>query len=93
MPAVVDAAPVGGPAHLRGHLVQGEVERAHLVLGGGLGPDHRALGERRELHLDRPVVLSGVALALDLDLHPDDPMVVLLEPGELLLDVDCGTGP
>ena len=33
------------------------------------------------------VVLARVLLVLDLDLDPDDPVVVLLQPGELLLDV------
>ena len=87
MPAVVDPAAVGGAAHLRGHLVEGQVERGHLVLGGGLGPDHRSLGERGQLDAYGAVVLARVALVLDLDLDPDDPVVVLLEPGELLLDV------
>ena len=87
MPAAVDSAAVGGAAHLRGHLVDGEVEGAHLVLGRGLGPDHRPLGERSQLHLHGAVVLSRVAFVLDLDLHPDDPVIVLLESGQLLGDV------
>src|SRR4029079_6891777 len=33
------------------------------------------------------IVLTGVSLLLDLDLHPDDPVIVLLEAGQLLFDV------
>ena len=91
--AVVDAAAVGGAAHLGGHLVERQVEGTHLVVGGGLGPDHRALGERRELHVDGLVVLAGVGLAVDLDVDPDDPVVVLLELGQLLRGSDPGTSP
>ena len=87
MAPVVDTAPVGGPPHLRGHLVQREVERRHLVGGAGLGPDHRSLGERRELDAYGAVVLARIAFVLDLDLNPDDPVVVLLEPSELVLHV------
>ena len=87
MSAVVDAPPVGGAAHLRGHLVEGEVERGHLVGGARLGPDHGPLRERGQLEPYGAVALARVALVLDLDLHPDDPVVVLLEPGQLLLDV------
>ena len=85
--ALVDATPVGGAAHLRLHLVEGEVERAHLVLGGRLGADHRALGERRELDLGRAVVLARVLLELHLHLDPHDAVVVLLQTGELLRDM------
>ena len=87
MPAVVDPPPVGGPPHLRGHLVEGEVERGHLVDGRRLGADHRTLGERRELDSDGAVTLARVGFAVHLDLHPHDAVVVLLEPGQLLLDV------
>ena len=80
MPAVVLATAVGGPAHLGGHLVQRQVQGAHLVLGGGLGPDHRALGERRQLDAHGAVGLARVAFLLDLHLDADDPVVVLLEP-------------
>ena len=93
VPPAVHALAVGGPAHLGGHLVQGQVQGGHLVLGGGLGPDHRALGERGQLDADGSVGLAGVALLLDLDLDPDDAMVVLLQSGELLLDVARGTCP
>ena len=44
-PRPVGLAAVGGAAHLGGHLVQRQVESAHLVVGCGFGPDHRALGE------------------------------------------------
>ena len=84
---LVLAAAVGGPAHLRRHLVERQVEGAHLVLGGGLGPDDRTLGEGRQLDADGAVGLARVAFVLDLHLDADDPMVVLLEPGELLGDV------
>ena len=76
----MDAAPVGGAAHLRGHLVQCEVERRHLVSGTGFGPDHRALGKCGQLQTYGAVGLARVALTLDLDVHPHDPVVVLLEP-------------
>ena len=85
--AAVHPATVGGAPHLGGHLVQRQVEGGHLVVGGGLGPDHRALGERSELDADGTVGLARVAFLLDLDLDADHPMVVLLQPGELLLDM------
>src|SRR5699024_5456269 len=69
----------------------GEVQGTHLVVGGCLGPDHRPLGDRRELDLDGTVLLPGVALPGDLDIDPDDPMVVLLQPGELLLHMTTVT--
>jgi hypothetical protein len=80
----VDPAAVGGLAHLGGHLVERHVEGAHLVLGRGFRPDHRTLREGCQLHLDGTVVLSRVAFALHLDLDPHDPVIVLLQPGELL---------
>ena len=85
--SLVDAAPVGGAAHLGLHLVEGEVERTHLVLGGRLGPDHRSLGEGGELDLGRTVVLAGVLLELHLHLDAHDPVVVLLQTCELLRDM------
>src|SRR3712207_8096936 len=45
----------------------------------------RSLGERRELEPYGALLLSRVALVLDLDLDPDDPVVVLLQPQQLLL--------
>ena len=85
--AAVDAAPVGGSAHLRLHLVEREVEGTHLVLGRGLGPDDRALGEGRQLDLRRPIVLARVLLELHLHLDPDDPVIMLLQTGEFLRDM------
>ena len=82
--SVVDPPPVGCPPHLRGHLVQGQVEGAHLVVGRGLRPDDRALGEGGQLYVDCLVVLSWIGFAFDLHVHPDDPVVVLLEFGQLL---------
>ena len=76
-----------------GHLVQRQVEGGHLVLGGGLGADHRALGEGGQLDADGAVGLARVALLLDLDLDADDPWSCFSEPGELLLDVARGTCP
>ena len=61
VPAVVHPAAVGGAAHLRGHLVERQVERGHLVLGGGLGPDHGSLGERGQLDAYGAVGLARVA--------------------------------
>ena len=84
---LVLAATVGRASHLGGHLVEGQVEGAHLVLGGRLGPDDRTLGEGGQLEADGAVGLTWVALVLDLHLDADDPMVVLLEPGELLGDM------
>jgi hypothetical protein len=85
--ALVHTPPVCGAAHLRLHLVEGEVERAHLVLGGCFGADHRPLGEGGELHLGRAIVLARVLLELHLNLDPHDAVVVLLQTGELLRDV------
>src|SRR5262245_12978877 len=78
---------VVGTPHLGGHLVHGQVEGAHLVDGRGLGPDHRPLGVRRELDAYGPVCLARVALVLDLYLYPHDPVVVLLQPSELVGDM------
>ena len=36
---------------------------------------------------DGAVGLAGVALVLDLDLHADDPMIVLLQSQQLVVDV------
>jgi hypothetical protein len=85
--AAVHPAPICGAAHLRGHLVEGEVQGCHLVHGGRLGPDHRSLRERGELESYGAVVLARVALTLDLDLDPHDAVVVLLESRQLLGDV------
>jgi hypothetical protein len=87
VPAAVHPAAVRRAAHLGSHLVEGEVERTHLVRGGGLGPDHGPLREGCQLHPDGSIVLARIALVLDLDLDLDDAMVVLLESGQLLLDV------
>ena len=59
----------------------------HLVVGGRLGPDHRALGERGQLEVHRLVVLPRVGLAVDLDVDPDDPVIVLLQLRQLLTHV------
>jgi hypothetical protein len=79
--AVVHPAAVGGAAHLRGHLVEREVERRHLVLGAAsariTGPLENAVSSTRTARS----VLTGVAFLLHLDLHPDDPVIVLLQPG------------
>ena len=55
-----------------------------LSVGGGLGADHGATGEGGELDPHGTIVLAGVALLLDLDVHPHDAMIVLLQPGQLL---------
>ena len=49
------------PAHLRGHLVQGEVQSAHLVDGRGLGPITGPL-ENAVARAYGPVGLTGVTL-------------------------------
>src|SRR4051794_69758 len=85
--AAMDLAAVGGAPHLRRHLVQREVERSHLVLGGCLGPQDRSLRLRGQLDPYLALRLSGVALSLQQHLDPDDPMVVLLEARELVLHV------
>jgi hypothetical protein len=87
VPPAVHPLAVRGAAHLRRHPVEGEVEGGELVLGAGLGADHRALGEAGELDTYGAVGLSRVALLLDLHLDADDAMVVLLQSGELLPDV------
>src|SRR6185503_3640253 len=70
-----------------GHLVERQVERRHLVGSRRLGADHRPLGERRELYSDGAVTLARVGFTVDLDLYSHDAVVVLLEPGQLLLDM------
>ena len=45
------------------------------------------LGESRELQPDGPVPLARVGLAVDLHLDSHDAVVVLLQPGQLLLNV------
>jgi hypothetical protein len=87
VPTAVHPAPVGGATHLRGHLVDREVERAHLVIGGRLGADHRALGEGGQLDVHGFVVLARVGFAVDLDVHPDDPVIVFLQLRQLLTHV------
>src|SRR5262249_39116601 len=85
--APVYPASVGGTAHLRRHLVEGQVERPHLVLGTRLGTYHRTLREGGQLHMGRSLVLSRIGFAVDLDVHPHYPMVMLLQPGQLLCRV------
>jgi hypothetical protein len=86
-PAPMDTPPVRSPSHLGRHLVQREVQRSHLLLRRRLGTDHGPLRVGGQLDAHRAVVLPGVAFTLDLDLDPDDPMVVLLQSRQLLGDV------
>ena len=71
---------IWGPSLLIGRAVS-------LAATLGLGADHRALGERRELDLGRAIVLARVLLELHLHLDPHDAVVVLLQTGELLRDM------
>ena len=80
---------VGRLAELGHQLVQGEVEGRRLVLRRGLGADHRALGPYGDLDPAGLVVLALVALRRELDLDPDDPVVELLQPGDLLRHVSA----
>ena len=85
MPVAVHASAVRRATHLGSHLVEGEVERTHLVRGSGLSA--RITGPSRRPSVHRRLGRSGIALIFDLDLDLDDAMVVLLESGQLLLDV------
>jgi hypothetical protein len=85
--ATVHLSTVGRAPHLGGHLVQGEVQGCHLVLGRGLGADDRSPGLRGQLDTYGPLRIPRSRLPLDEHVDPDDPVVVLLQPSELLLDV------
>ena len=85
--AVVHPLAVRRLAELGHQLVQRQIEGRRLVLRRGLGPDHRAPGPYGDLHPAGLVVLALVALRRELDLDPDDPVVELLQPGDLLRHV------
>src|SRR5215212_2758676 len=86
LPAM-DPLAVGCLPQLGHQFVEGDVERRHLIFGGGLSPDHRSLVAEADLYSAGLIVLSLVSFRRDFDVDPNDPAVELLESSDLLLDV------
>ena len=84
---MVHAAPVGGLAEPPLEALGGQVERLVEVLGAGLAAHDRPAGAAGDLDVLAAAVLARIALVLQLDVRPDDLVVVAFQLGELLTDV------
>src|SRR5690606_18370680 len=85
--ALQPSAPLRGAAQPAVQLRDRLVERRGELAGTCLRPDHGSAREAGDLHALAVVRLTGVGLVPQLDLDPDDLLVVPVSLGELLLDL------
>src|SRR5439155_14981002 len=87
-PPMVDAPSAGRLAESPLELVDGLIKRRVEVLGSGLTAHNRPACAARDLHVLTPSGLPWVLLVMELDVDPADLVVVSLELGQLVGNMD-----